>query len=356
MDATAQFLKEITEVPGVPGYEAPVRAVLRRALALPGVAIEEDRLGSLIARLEGSAARPRVMLAGHMDEVGFMVRAITEGGFVRFAPLGGWWDQVLLAHEVVIKTAKGDVLGLIGAKPPHILKEDERNKVVEKDSMYIDVGARSKEEAEELGVRVGDPILPRSEFAELAGGKAYLSKAWDDRVGCALFVDALRALVAQEHANTVFGVGTVQEEVGLRGARTSAYAIDPDVALVLEVGLATDLPDMKADAVVKLGGGPVLLALDGSMIPNLALRDLVIDTARAQGIPLQMDVMLRCGTDGGEIHVNARGVPAVVLGVPARHIHSHQGIIWREDYDATVRLVVEVVKRLDAETVRRLAG
>lgn len=355
MDATELFLKEITEVAGISGYEAGPREVLRRALQGVAPEIETDGLGSLIARLPGTAERPRVMLPGHMDEIGFMVRYITDGGFIRFLPIGGWWDQVLLAHEVIVKTNKGDVPGVIGAKPPHMLKNDERNKVVEKDAMYIDVGATSRTEVEALGVRVGDPIVPRSSFTIMADGKSYMSKAWDNRIGCAVMVDVLKALAGQPHPNTVYGVGTVQEEVGLRGARTSAHVVDPDVALIMEVGLAGDLPDMKPEeSVVKLGGGPALLTIDSSMIPNLRLRDLVIDTAQEMGIPLQVDVLARGGTDGGPIHQNAGGVPAVVIGVPTRHIHSHQGIIRRDDYDQTVRLVTELVKRLDAKTVATL--
>ncbi len=355
MDATEQLLQELTEAPGVPGYEEGVRGVMHRALDGLAAGVERDGLGSLVAWLPGTAERPRVMLAAHMDEVGFMVRYITEGGFLRFVPLGGWWDQVLLAQQVVIRTVKGDVPGVIGAKPPHMLKDEERNKVLEKDSMYIDVGATSREQVEEMGIRIGDPILPRSAFTVMAGGRTYMSKAWDDRIGCAVIVDVFRALAEQAHPNMLYGVGTVQEEVGLRGARTSAHLVDPDVGLVLEAALAGDLPDMKPEeAAVKLGGGPVLLAYDASMIPNLALRNLVIDTARAEGIPLQIDVMPRGGTDAGAIHVNAGGVPATVLAVPARHIHSHQGIISRSDYDQTVRLVTALVRRLDAGAVAGL--
>lgn len=357
MDATEQLLRDLTEAPGVPGYEGPARATLRRALEGLAAEITQDGLGSLIARLPGTAQRPRVMLAGHLDEVGFMVRYISDEGFIRFLPLGGWWDQVLLAQQVVIHTREGQVTGVIGAKPPHLLKEEERHKVVEKESMYIDVGATSRQQVEQMGVRVGDPILPRSSFTVLAGGKTYLSKAWDDRVGCALIVEAFRALAGQPHPNTVYGVGTVQEEVGLRGARTSAMAVNPDVALVLEVGLAGDLPDIKPEeCAIKLGAGAQLFVYDGSMIPNQRLRHLAIDTARELGIPLQLDALVRGGTDGGAIHVNARGVPAVVIGVPTRHIHSHQGIIHRDDFDAAARLVAELVKRLDAGTVEGLTS
>lgn len=356
MDATEQLLRQITEAPGPSGYEAPAREVMRRALTGVAAEVRQDGLGSLIATLPGTAERPRVMLAGHLDEVGFLVRYITDGGFIRFLPLGGWWDQVLLAHEVVIHTSKGEVIGLIGAKPPHMLKDEERNKVVEKDNMYIDVGATSRQQVEEMGVRVGDPIVPRSQFTLLAGGRTYLSKAWDNRLGCAMVVEVFRALAGKPHPNTLFGVGTVQEEVGLRGARTSAHSVNPDVGLVLEVSLAGDLPDMKPEeAASKLGGGPAILAFDGSMIPNVRLRDLAIETARAAGIPVQIDVLAGGGTDGGPIHQNASGVPSLVIGIPTRHIHSHQGIIKRDDYDAGVRLVTEIVKRLDAKTVAGLS-
>ena len=185
MDDRAQLLKDITEVAGIPGYESQVRGVMARYLQ--GAAeISQDKMGSLIARHTGSAERPRVMLAGHMDEIGFMVRHISDEGFIKFQALGGWWDQVLLGHRVTIKTRQGDVIGVLGAKPPHMLSDDERKKVVEKKDMYIDVGATSKAQVEEIGVRIGDPIIPVSEFTLMAREGIYLSKAFDNRLGCAL--------------------------------------------------------------------------------------------------------------------------------------------------------------------------
>jgi putative aminopeptidase FrvX len=192
MDHTEELLKEITEASGVPGYEGDVRAVMRRHL--DGVAqIEQDKMGSFMGRHQGSGERPRVMLAGHMDEIGFMVTLLTKEGFVKFVQLGGWWDQVLLGHRVSIKTAGGDVVGVLGAKPPHLLAAEERKKVVEKKDMYIDVGARSEEELREMGIRPGDPIIPVSEFTVMSNPRFYLSKAFDNRVGCALAVQAVRA-------------------------------------------------------------------------------------------------------------------------------------------------------------------
>lgn len=356
MDSRAQFLKQITEASGVPGYEDEIRAVIRQRLA-DFTAIEQDKIGSIICRKVGASESPRVMLAGHMDEVGFMVRQITKQGYVKFLPLGGWWDQVMLAQQVVIKTSQGDVWGLIGAKPPHILSDDERKKIVEKKDMYIDVGATSREEAEALGVRPGDPIIPACNFRILSGGQTYLSKAWDNRVGCALFVEVIEALARSEHPNTVYGVGTVQEEVGLRGATTSVRVVDPDVAIILEVDIANDIPGANEEVpAIALGKGPSLSVYDASMIPNRALRDLVIETAEELDIPLQLSAMVRGGTDGGRIHIHAAGVPAVVMGVPTRHIHSHAGILHRQDYDQALALVVAVVKKLDAETVQGLTA
>jgi hypothetical protein len=180
VDHTEILLKEITEVGGVPGYEHEVRSVMRQYIEDVAV-IEQDRMGSFIGKHVGDDKYPRVMLAGHMDEIGFMVKLITKEGFVKFQALGGWWDQVLLGHRVLIRTAKGDVIGVLGAKPPHLLEAEERKKVVEKKDMYIDVGARSEDEVREMGVRPGDPIIPVSEFTVMANPGVYLSKAFDNQ-------------------------------------------------------------------------------------------------------------------------------------------------------------------------------
>ena len=356
MDLTEQFLKEITEAAGVSGYESEVRGVMRRYLE-DVAEIEQDRIGSLIGKHVGSSERPRVMLTGHLDEVGFMVRLITKEGFIKFLPLGGWWDQVLLGHRVVIKTREGDRLGIIGAKPPHMLDPEERKKVLEKKDMYIDVGASSGDDVRAMGIRVGDPIIPASDFQILADPKWYLSKAFDNRVGCALAVQALRQLAEEGHPNTVYAVGTVQEEVGLRGAKTSASVVDPDVAIILEVDIAGDVPGIKPEeSDVKMGGGPSLLVYDARMIPNLKLRDLVMASAEELEIPLQMSAMSGGGTDGGMIHLHDRGVPSVVIGVPTRHIHSHNSMLHRDDYDNALKLIVAVVKKLDVDAVAGLTA
>ena len=354
MDEIEKLLKELTETDGVPGYEREIRGVVSRYFRPLGQ-ITQDKLGSLICKKRGEAEEPRVVLAGHMDEIGFMVKHITKEGFIRFTPLGGWWDQVLLAQRVVVKTGKGEVTGIVGAKPPHLLSEEERKKVVEKKDMYIDIGATSQQEVEEAGVRVGDPIVPVAEFTILANSKSYLAKAFDDRVGCAMTIAVMQRLIGEGHPNTVFGVATAQEEVGARGATTSVDMINPDVAIILEVEIAGDVPGIKPEeSNVKLGGGPALLAYDARMIPNLALRDLVIDTAKENGIPLQISAMEGGATDGGPIHLHKSGVPTVVLSVPTRHIHSHGAILHRDDFDRAVNLAVAVVRKLDKKTVANL--
>jgi putative aminopeptidase FrvX len=357
VDEREQLLKELTEATGVPGFEEEVRAVMRRHLE--GVAeITQDQLGSFVAELAGPAGGPKVMLAGHMDEVGFMVRHITDEGFLRFLPLGGWWDQVILGQRMEVITRQGRVIGVTGAKPPHLMDQDERSKMVPKKDMYLDVGASSKDEVAAMGIRLGDPIVPVSSFTVMAKPQSYLGKAFDNRVGCALAIEALREMAKKKkRVNTLYGVGTVQEEVGTRGAKTSAHLINPDVGIVLEVDIAGDIPGIKPEeCAVKLGQGPSLLLYDARMIPNLRLRDLVIQTAEAEGIPLQFGVMPGGATDGAMIHMHSAGVPCVVIGVPARHVHSHISIINREDYDNALKLLLALLRKLDRETVEGLTA
>jgi endoglucanase len=354
LDATADLLKSLTEACGVPGHEAEVRELVRTHLTPLGE-VSRDNIGSLICTLPGGEEHPRIMLVGHMDEVGFMVRHVTREGFLRFLPLGGWSDQVLLGQRVAVQTHRGKVLGVIGAKPPHLLTPEERKKVVEKKDMYIDIGATSRDEVEQAGVRPGDPVVPEAEFRVLSNPKTYLSKAFDDRIGTAWMIQTLEALRGQPHPNTVVGVATVMEEIGTRGATTAVEAVAPDVAVVLESDIAGDVPGISEEqSAVKLGQGPSVVLYDARMIPNLKLRDLVIDTARELEIPLQVSLIEGGATDGAAIHLFRTGVPTVVLAVPARHIHSHSAIVHRDDYDRGLRLLVGLVQRLDAAAVARL--
>ncbi|MEE8422516.1 MAG: M42 family metallopeptidase [Dehalococcoidia bacterium] len=352
-----RLLEALTTAHGPTGHEGPVREVVRAELIPVVDAIETDALGSLIATLRGGAERPRIMLAAHMDELGLMVKRITDEGFVKFQPLGAWLDQAMINQRWLILTRNGPVPALTGIKTMHVMSAEARRSVFKRDDMFLDAGAASREDAERrLAIRPGDPVVPDSAFTPMAGGDLLLSKAWDDRIGVAVMIGVLKALSEDGgHANTVVGVATVQEEVGLRGAQTSAYTVEPDVGLSLEVGVAGDYPGITADETQeRLGDGPAVFLHDRSMLPNLKLRDLVVDVAAAADIPLQFNVLTGYGEDGSAIQRSRGGAPAVNITVPARYLHSHDGIVSRGDYLRAVQLVTALVRRLDADTVAAL--
>lgn len=352
MDEFLKRCQALTECDGVPGQEHKVRDLMEGYLE--GIAeLDRDHLGSLIASRTGDANGPRVMLAAHLDEVGFLITDITEDGFLRFETLGGWWEQVMLAQRVRVHTRHGPLTGVIGSKPPHVLPPEERKKPVEKNAMFIDIGVTSDAEAREAGVRPGDPAVPICPFTLMANEKLMMAKAWDNRAGCMAVLETMRNM--KEHPNIVYGVATVQEEVGLRGAETSTFAVQPDIGVAVDVCIAGDTPGMKREeARAKLGEGPCLLLYDRSMVPHRGLRDHVIDLAEEAGIPLQFDSMAGGGTDAGRIHLFGRGVPTVALCVPTRYIHSHAAIIHRDDLENTIRLLDALVQSLDADKVGEL--
>lgn len=356
MDETVLMLKELTDANGVPGNERQSREVMKKYIEPYADSIETDGLGSLIAKKEGLADGPKIMVAGHLDEVGFMISQIDDKGFLKFQPLGGWWSQVMLAQRVTITTRSGkEVTGVIGSKPPHILSPEARKKPVEIKDMFIDIGASSSGEVKEWGVAPGDMVTPYFEFTVMNNEKMLLAKAWDNRIGCAIAIDVLKGLKGQEHPNIVYGVGTVQEEVGLRGAKTATAKIQPDIGFAVDVGIAGDTPGITAqESTSKMGAGPQILLFDASMVSHRGLRELVVDTAEEAGIPYQFETIAGGGTDAGSIHLTANGVPALSIGVATRYIHSHAGILHRDDYENAVKLIVEVIKKLDKDTVARI--
>lgn len=355
MDSRLKMFEELTCAPGISGYEEPVRQVMRKYLQPVSDEIITDNLGSIAGVKIGKKGGPRIMIAGHLDEVGWMVTMITEKGFLRIQPVGGWWSQVMLAQRVRIITRKGELIGVVGSKPPHILPPEERNKVVPIKEMFIDIGASSREEAMEFGVRPGDPIVPYSDFTVMPNPKILLNKAWDNRAGCAVAIMALEALKGQDHPNTVYAVGNVQEEVGLRGAVTMSNTIQPDIGIALDVGIAGDVPGVKEEeAQGQMGKGPLILVYDATMIPSQALRRLVTDTAEELHIPYQYDAIPGGGTDAGRMHIYGRGVPSLVIGFATRYIHSHAALIHRDDMENAAKLVAAVIKKLDSDTVQKI--
>jgi len=353
MDKTEQLLADLTNAHGVSGFEDEVNKVTIKHLEAADD-ISYDKLGSIIARKKGTSDSPKIMIAGHIDEIGFIVKEITDDGYIKFIPLGGWWGHVALAQRVIIKTANGDILGVIGSKPPHILKDEERKKVLDLDDMYIDVGVNQNTDVASLGIRPGDPIVPDAKFTVMHDPKMYLNKAFDNRIGMAAAIEVINKLKGVNHPNTIYGVGTVQEEVGLRGASTAAWAVEPDIAFVADVSLATDGPDGKKYEKARLGSGPSINVLDGTMIAHRKLRDFVIATAEAEKIPFHFGALARGGTDGGRIHISRSGVPSIYVGIATRYIHSHTSIIHRDDFDNLVNLLLAVIKKLDKATVNEI--
>lgn len=356
LDENLQMLKDLTDANGIPGNERAPRDVMRKYIEPYADSIETDGLGSLIAKKVGKEDGPKIMLAGHLDEIGFMITKIDDKGFLKFQTVGGWWNQVMLAQRVTITTRKnGEITGVIGSKPPHILSPEARKKPVEIKDMFIDIGASSKDEVKEWGIAPGDMVTPYFEFNVMNNDKMLMAKAWDNRIGCAIAIDVLKALKNEDHPNVVYGVGAVQEEVGLRGARTAANKIQPDIGFAADVGVAGDTPGITAnESNSKMGDGPQILVFDASMVSHRGLRELVVDTAEENGIPFQFEAMAGGGTDAGAIHLSGNGVPSLSIGVATRYIHSHAGILHRDDYENAVKLVVEVIKKLDRETVERI--
>ena len=344
--ADRKLLRELTEAFGPSGFEGEPANIMIRELGKTGE-VSRDGLGSVVSRLAGGSDGPRIMVSAHMDEVGFMVRAVTGDGDIKFQPIGGWWPQVLLGQRVLVRTRKGDFPGVIGSKPPHELTEEERKQLPDIDRMFIDVGCcEGFSVTEKLGVRSGDPIVPVSPFVEMAEN-LMMAKAWDDRGGCGIVIEAARALAGRPHPNAAFFVGSVQEEVGLRGARTAAEVVRPDVALALDVSLCYEHPDRaRKDLPERLGNGAAILVHDSTMIPNTRLRDFVIDLAEKNGIRYHLTTV-RGGYDTGVIHIHRSGVPSLAIGWPTRYIHAHTGIVSAADYDATVKLLTAVIENLD---------
>ncbi|MEI4769320.1 M42 family metallopeptidase [Psychrobacillus sp. FJAT-51614] len=356
LDETLTMLKELTDAKAIPGNEREAREVMEKYIAPHADKIEYDNLGSLIAEKVGDANGPKIIVAGHLDEVGFMISKIDDKGFLSFQTVGGWWSQVMLAQRVTIVTRKGDTItGVIGSKPPHILTPDARKKAVDVKDMFIDIGASSKEEAMEWGVLPGDMVVPHFEFTVMNNEKLLLAKAWDNRIGCAIAIDVLKGLKNEKHPNIVYGVGNVQEEIGLRGAKTSTVKVKPDIGFAVDVGIAGDTPGISAkESTSKMGAGPQIILFDASMVSHKGLRDLVIDTAEENNIPYQFEMIPGGGTDAGSMHISLNGVPSLSIGIATRYIHSHAGILHRDDYEYTVKLLIEVIKKLDRNTVNKI--
>ncbi|MGH9542392.1 MAG: M42 family metallopeptidase [Terriglobales bacterium] len=352
-DRVTQLLQQLTAAPGPSGFEEPVRRIMVEQMRPFADQISYDGLGSVIARQ--GAAGPRIMIDAHMDELGGLIRRIRHDGFLSMQMLGGWLDQALPDQRWVILGAKGPVPAVTTIWDAHITRGDERNRVIPREAIYLDVGARNAADVAALGIAPGDPVAPVAPFEIMAGGRRYVAKAWDDRVGCAVMLEMMRRLARSPHPNQLYYAATVQEEIGLRGAHTASQLIRPDIGLALEVGIARDVPGTDPERAQEvLGGGPGLFLYDNSELPNRKLAAYVGHVAAAGGIPLQTDLVLGYGDDSAEIQKSNGGVPTVNLVIPTRYTHAHNGMISRADFDRMVNLMVALAEGLDAPAVARI--
>lgn len=345
MEKIRNLLEKMSNAHGISGHENDVRAIVQTELESYVDEIKIDSLGNLIATKNGK--KPSVMLAAHMDEIGMMSKYVDDDGFIRFVKVGGWFDQTLLNQRVILRTEKGNLTGVIGSKPPHRMKEKDKDRVVNADDMFIDIGATSRKNAEKLGVTAGTPITIDREFRTLANGMV-TGKAFDDRVGLAVMLDALKRTKSNA---TIYAVGTVQEEVGLKGARTSAFGLNPDVALATEVTITGDHPNIKkSESAIEMGKGPSITVMDaagkGIITPNTVLKWLK-ETAERNKIQYQLDVSDGGTTDATAIQLTRTGIPTGTVSVPARYIHSPVEVVSLKDIDLCTELVARSVESVD---------
>lgn len=328
-----ELLRKLSEAAGIPGHEEDVRTIARTALKGRVDTMNVDRLGNLIAHKKGKG--PKVVVAGHMDEIGFLVSHVDEEtGFLRIEPVGGFDPRTLIASRVTVHAQGGALVGLIGTKPIHILTDEERKKEVRVQDLFVDLGLPGKVVAKK--VRMGDPVTLVQSFTPV--GKLVSGKALDDRLGVYVGIEAVRRL--KTHQADVYFVGTVQEEVGLRGARASAFAINPDIGVALDVTLACDMPGVSAhEQVTKLGKGVAIKLKDSASISHPGLVRFLVDLAQKKKIPYQMEILPRGGTDAGAIQLAREGAAVVTLSVPTRYVHSIVEAAHVDDIEAAIKLL-----------------
>lgn len=344
-----ELLKELCEASGPPGFEERIREIYRREVEPLVDRVETDGLGNVIAVKEGSGEKPRkVMLAGHLDEIGFVVKYVDDDGFLKLQPLGGFDPKTLIAKRVRIRNRAGeDVLGVIGSKPIHVMKEEERKKMPELDDLFVDIGLSAEDAAKK--VQIGDPVTLHQDFVRI--GDYYSGKALDNRVSLYTLVEALRR--AKDTRVEIYAVATSQEEVGLRGAVTAAHRIRPDVGVAIDVTLACDVPGSKPEQYVsRLRNGVGIKILDSSFIAAPKLVDHCRALAEKHAIPHQMEILPRGGTDAGGIQRAANAVPSITFSIPTRYLHSAVETIYGPDLEAAVDLLarfLETAHEVDLE-------
>ncbi|MCL2093686.1 MAG: M42 family peptidase [Treponema sp.] len=350
------LIKDLSEAPGVSGFEDQVLTVLRSH----GEGLgdwEEDSMRNLYLRRQGNRGqRPLLMLDAHTDEVGFMVRYIRSNGTLDFLPIGGWVPHTVAAHRVLVRNDQGSwIPGIVASRPPHFLSEAERKQSPDLSSMVIDVGASSEKEVrEDYQISMAAPVVPDVAFEYRQAHDIMIGKAFDDRLGCGAILAALRELSGEDLGVDVCAAFAAQEEVGLRGATVSAQWVKPDIAIVFEGTPADDTLGDSSCIQTALKKGPMLRHIDNRMITNPRFQKLALNLARSREIPVQEAVRTGGSTNGGVIHLSGRAIPVIVIGVPARYIHTHYSIASLMDFQNVVRLAALIMRELNEEIIRGL--
>lgn len=356
-DINLKMLEEFSEAHGISGNEKEVSRVMKKWMLPYADEITYDNLGSIVGIKKGEENGVKVMIAGHMDEVGFLVREIDKNGFIKMLPVGGWWGHVLPSQTLVVTTKEGKrYQGVVGSSAPHGLSKEVKEKVIAPLDLFLDMGVDSDEEIYELGIQIGDMITPDTKFTVMNNPNYLMGKAWDDRLCAAMVVDVMRLLSQdkEKHNATLYGVGTVQEEVGLRGARTAANMIHPDIAIALDVTTSMDTP--MDQGVNGLGKGVVLSVMDAGIIANKNFLYEMETICKDLNLDINYDMMTVGGTDADNIHKAHDGVITMTLSIPTRYMHSHRLLIHRKDYWQTVLLMTELVRRLNWSFINKIKG
>jgi putative aminopeptidase FrvX len=346
--AIPEFLQALLTATGPSGYETPAAEVWRESARSFSDDVTNDTVGSSVARVSAPDGAPLMGLVGHIDEIGLVVRHITEEGVLRFGTIGGWDPQVLVGQRVTVRTSNGPIPGVVGRKPIHLLEEDDRKQVAKFEQMYIDIGATDRDDAARL-VAVGDPAVIAARPVELANGRV-ASKAMDNRLGAYIVLEAARRVAAEEASQWgVAAVAAAQEETTFAGARTTAFALDLQACIVVDVTFASDLPDSDAarGGQAKLGHG-VQISRGANLHPHMA--ELLIEAAEAENIPYNVAVPGRTsGTDADAIHFARAGVPCGLVSVPLRYMHSPVETVQLADVEHAIELLAAMCLRLDPE-------
>ncbi|NOQ50070.1 MAG: M20/M25/M40 family metallo-hydrolase [Mycoplasmataceae bacterium] len=351
-------LIEFSNIDGISGHENDVaNLIIRKLKGIKGIEFDRDNLGSLavIKKGKGGSSAPTISFTAHMDEVGFMVTEITKTGFVKFSAIGGWWGHVLLGQRLKVVNHSGEeIIGIVGSKPPHLLTSSEAKLVLKIKDLFIDFGATSKEELISWGVNIGDQIIPFQETAFQTPNKnRIIGKAYDDRVAIVAGIEMIKRLANTHHYANIIFIGSVQEEVGLRGARTSSYKWTPNIAFAIDVTFAYDTPGMEVKD-TKLGTGVALSLFDSSIIANPQLLRYTENIAKKNKIKYTFDGLVGGGTDAGAIHLTKDGVMTMTLSIPSRYMHSHNTMIDIVDLSETIELMVEFSKSVNNKTINEL--